>query len=160
MPIRGSKFKSSQCRHFLCRNIFGPVLGSSPAQNPPVLPSMQPGFGGDSTVMDSENKYSMVIYLLCNSPACVLSSCSVHKSLCCCSRCPRNDHQPFSDQWQSSSCRCVRPRFGTFHDFFFMSILYEPIAADCDFPEYLEFTPPCVCVCVFYFAYTHTACVL
>nr|XP_020452634.1 arf-GAP domain and FG repeat-containing protein 1-like [Monopterus albus] len=26
-------------------NIFGPVLGSSPAQNPPVLPSMQPGFG-------------------------------------------------------------------------------------------------------------------
>ncbi|XP_024661910.1 arf-GAP domain and FG repeat-containing protein 1b isoform X4 [Maylandia zebra] len=26
-------------------NIFGPALGSSPAQNPPVLPSMQPGFG-------------------------------------------------------------------------------------------------------------------
>lgn len=26
-------------------NIFGPVLGSSPAQNPPVLPSMPPGFG-------------------------------------------------------------------------------------------------------------------
>ncbi|XP_020505330.2 arf-GAP domain and FG repeat-containing protein 1b isoform X3 [Labrus bergylta] len=26
-------------------NIFGPVLGSSPAQNPPVLPSIQPGFG-------------------------------------------------------------------------------------------------------------------
>ncbi|XP_031153920.1 arf-GAP domain and FG repeat-containing protein 1b isoform X3 [Sander lucioperca] len=26
-------------------NLFGPVLGSSPAQNPPVLPSMQPGFG-------------------------------------------------------------------------------------------------------------------
>ncbi|XP_028987289.1 arf-GAP domain and FG repeat-containing protein 1b isoform X3 [Betta splendens] len=26
-------------------NRFGPVLGSSPAQNPPVLPSMQPGFG-------------------------------------------------------------------------------------------------------------------
>lgn len=25
--------------------LFGPVLGSSPAQNPPVLPSMQPGFG-------------------------------------------------------------------------------------------------------------------
>ncbi|KAM9790643.1 arf-GAP domain and FG repeat-containing protein 1b isoform X3 [Syngnathus typhle] len=25
---------------------FGPVLGSSPAQNAPVLPSMQPGFGG------------------------------------------------------------------------------------------------------------------
>ncbi|XP_072297894.1 arf-GAP domain and FG repeat-containing protein 1b isoform X2 [Eucyclogobius newberryi] len=31
-------------------NIFGPVLGSSPAQNPPVLPTMQPGFGaGPST---------------------------------------------------------------------------------------------------------------
>lgn len=29
------------------RNLFGPVLGSSPAQNPPVLPSMQPGFGGN-----------------------------------------------------------------------------------------------------------------
>ncbi|XP_061878296.1 arf-GAP domain and FG repeat-containing protein 1b isoform X2 [Entelurus aequoreus] len=27
-------------------NLFGPVLGSSPAQNPPVLPSMQPGYGG------------------------------------------------------------------------------------------------------------------
>ncbi|XP_010783227.1 arf-GAP domain and FG repeat-containing protein 1-like isoform X1 [Notothenia coriiceps] len=27
------------------RNLFGPVLGSSPAQNLPVLPSMQPGFG-------------------------------------------------------------------------------------------------------------------
>ncbi|XP_019733486.1 arf-GAP domain and FG repeat-containing protein 1b isoform X3 [Hippocampus comes] len=27
-------------------NLFGPVLGSSPAQNAPVLPSMQPGFGG------------------------------------------------------------------------------------------------------------------
>nr|XP_057922329.1 arf-GAP domain and FG repeat-containing protein 1-like isoform X2 [Doryrhamphus excisus]XP_057924589.1 arf-GAP domain and FG repeat-containing protein 1-like isoform X2 [Doryrhamphus excisus] len=27
-------------------NIFGPVLSSSPAQNPPVLPSMQPGYGG------------------------------------------------------------------------------------------------------------------
>ncbi|XP_034743052.1 arf-GAP domain and FG repeat-containing protein 1b isoform X3 [Etheostoma cragini] len=26
-------------------NLFGPVLGSSPAQNPPVLPSMQHGFG-------------------------------------------------------------------------------------------------------------------
>ncbi|XP_058485703.1 arf-GAP domain and FG repeat-containing protein 1b isoform X1 [Solea solea] len=26
-------------------NLFGPVLGSSPAQNTPVLPSMQPGFG-------------------------------------------------------------------------------------------------------------------
>lgn len=26
-------------------NLFGPVLGSSPAQNAPVLPSMQPGFG-------------------------------------------------------------------------------------------------------------------
>ncbi|XP_033506656.1 arf-GAP domain and FG repeat-containing protein 1b isoform X2 [Epinephelus lanceolatus] len=26
-------------------NLFGPVLGSSPAQNQPVLPSMQPGFG-------------------------------------------------------------------------------------------------------------------
>ncbi|XP_037642457.1 arf-GAP domain and FG repeat-containing protein 1b isoform X3 [Sebastes umbrosus] len=26
-------------------NLYGPVLGSSPAQNPPVLPSMQPGFG-------------------------------------------------------------------------------------------------------------------
>lgn len=26
-------------------NIFGPALSSSPAQNPPVLPSMQPGFG-------------------------------------------------------------------------------------------------------------------
>ncbi|KAK1879249.1 Arf-GAP domain and FG repeat-containing protein 1 [Dissostichus eleginoides] len=26
-------------------NLFGPVLGSSPAQNPPVLPSMHPGFG-------------------------------------------------------------------------------------------------------------------
>ncbi|KAK5918952.1 hypothetical protein CgunFtcFv8_022890 [Champsocephalus gunnari] len=26
-------------------NLFGPVLGSSPGQNPPVLPSMQPGFG-------------------------------------------------------------------------------------------------------------------
>ncbi|KAM7400980.1 hypothetical protein PAMA_005263 [Pampus argenteus] len=26
-------------------NLFGPVLGSSPAQNPPVLPSMPPGFG-------------------------------------------------------------------------------------------------------------------
>ncbi|XP_072219362.1 arf-GAP domain and FG repeat-containing protein 1b isoform X2 [Leuresthes tenuis] len=26
-------------------NIFGPALGSSPAQNPPVLPNMQPGFG-------------------------------------------------------------------------------------------------------------------
>lgn len=31
---------------FFYRNIFGPALGSSPAQNPPVLPSMQPGFGG------------------------------------------------------------------------------------------------------------------
>lgn len=71
-----------------------------------------------STLMDSENKYSRVIYLLCNSPACVLSSCSVHKSLCCCGRCPGNDHQPLSDQWQSSSCRCVRLRFGTFNDFF------------------------------------------
>ncbi|XP_077955232.1 arf-GAP domain and FG repeat-containing protein 1b isoform X4 [Gasterosteus aculeatus] len=31
-------------------NLFGPVLGSSPAQNPHVLPSMQPGFGaGPST---------------------------------------------------------------------------------------------------------------
>ncbi|XP_041848747.1 arf-GAP domain and FG repeat-containing protein 1-like isoform X2 [Melanotaenia boesemani] len=30
-------------------NIFGPVLGSSPAQNPPVLPSMQPGYGVPST---------------------------------------------------------------------------------------------------------------
>ncbi|KAM8728238.1 arf-GAP domain and FG repeat-containing protein 1b isoform X2 [Acanthopagrus latus] len=31
-------------------NLFGPVLGSSPAQNPPVIPSMQPGFGaGPST---------------------------------------------------------------------------------------------------------------
>ncbi|TNN69859.1 Arf-GAP domain and FG repeat-containing protein 1 [Liparis tanakae] len=30
-------------------NLFGPVLGSSPAQNPPVLPSMQPGFGGGYT---------------------------------------------------------------------------------------------------------------
>ncbi|XP_054624193.1 arf-GAP domain and FG repeat-containing protein 1b isoform X3 [Dunckerocampus dactyliophorus] len=27
-------------------NLFGPVLGSSPAQNPPVLPSMQPGYAG------------------------------------------------------------------------------------------------------------------
>ncbi|KAM8850036.1 arf-GAP domain and FG repeat-containing protein 1b isoform 2-T2 [Spinachia spinachia] len=27
-------------------NLFGPVLGSSPAQNHPVLPSMQPVFGG------------------------------------------------------------------------------------------------------------------
>ncbi|XP_049604335.1 arf-GAP domain and FG repeat-containing protein 1b isoform X3 [Syngnathus scovelli] len=27
-------------------SFFGPVLGSSPAQNAPVLPSMQPGFGG------------------------------------------------------------------------------------------------------------------
>ncbi|XP_019958546.1 arf-GAP domain and FG repeat-containing protein 1b isoform X3 [Paralichthys olivaceus] len=26
-------------------NIFGPVLGSSPAQNAPVLPTLQPGFG-------------------------------------------------------------------------------------------------------------------
>ncbi|XP_008332298.1 arf-GAP domain and FG repeat-containing protein 1b isoform X2 [Cynoglossus semilaevis] len=26
-------------------NLFGPVLGSSPAQNQPVLPNMQPGFG-------------------------------------------------------------------------------------------------------------------
>ncbi|CAK6952275.1 arf-GAP domain and FG repeat-containing protein 1b [Scomber scombrus] len=26
-------------------NLFGPVLGSSPAQNPPVLPSMPPSFG-------------------------------------------------------------------------------------------------------------------
>uniref|UniRef100_A0A8D3BKX8 ArfGAP with FG repeats 1b n=1 Tax=Scophthalmus maximus TaxID=52904 RepID=A0A8D3BKX8_SCOMX len=26
-------------------NLFGAMLGSSPAQNPPVLPSMQPGFG-------------------------------------------------------------------------------------------------------------------
>ncbi|XP_076001156.1 arf-GAP domain and FG repeat-containing protein 1b [Genypterus blacodes] len=26
-------------------NMFGPVLGSSPAQNQPVLPNMQPGFG-------------------------------------------------------------------------------------------------------------------
>ncbi|KAK5859449.1 hypothetical protein PBY51_021004 [Eleginops maclovinus] len=26
-------------------NLYGPVLGSSPAQNAPVLPSMQPGFG-------------------------------------------------------------------------------------------------------------------
>ncbi|XP_005939450.1 arf-GAP domain and FG repeat-containing protein 1b isoform X1 [Haplochromis burtoni] len=31
-------------------NIFGPALGSSPAQNPPVLPSMQPGFGGAHAV--------------------------------------------------------------------------------------------------------------
>uniref|UniRef100_A0A674PBK9 ArfGAP with FG repeats 1b n=1 Tax=Takifugu rubripes TaxID=31033 RepID=A0A674PBK9_TAKRU len=31
--------------YFPHRNLFGPVLGSSPAQNPPVLPSMQPGFG-------------------------------------------------------------------------------------------------------------------
>lgn len=34
-------------KFFPHRNIFGPVLGSSPAQNPPVLPSMQPGFGGN-----------------------------------------------------------------------------------------------------------------
>uniref|UniRef100_A0A8C7X303 ArfGAP with FG repeats 1b n=1 Tax=Oryzias sinensis TaxID=183150 RepID=A0A8C7X303_9TELE len=27
------------------RNVFGPVLGSSPAQNPPVLPSIPSGFG-------------------------------------------------------------------------------------------------------------------
>ncbi|XP_075876903.1 arf-GAP domain and FG repeat-containing protein 1b isoform X1 [Nelusetta ayraudi] len=30
-------------------NIFGPALGSSPAQNAPVLPSMQPGFGAVSS---------------------------------------------------------------------------------------------------------------
>ncbi|XP_078790416.1 arf-GAP domain and FG repeat-containing protein 1b isoform X4 [Oryzias latipes] len=30
-------------------NIFGPVLGSSPAQNPPVLPSIPSGFGVPST---------------------------------------------------------------------------------------------------------------
>lgn len=34
-------------QRFPHRNLFGPVLGSSPAQNPPVLPSMQPGFGGN-----------------------------------------------------------------------------------------------------------------
>lgn len=104
---------------FHYRNIFGPVLGSSPAQNPPVLPSMQPGFGGCDYYNNDACKlkikflsgtnshiyklYKLILQLL----TCVSSSRPIHKSLCCCSRCPGHGHKPFPDQWQSSSCRCV-----------------------------------------------------
>ncbi|XP_037642459.1 arf-GAP domain and FG repeat-containing protein 1b isoform X5 [Sebastes umbrosus] len=40
-------------------NLYGPVLGSSPAQNPPVLPSMQPGFGGGYSDFSYSDAYRM-----------------------------------------------------------------------------------------------------
>lgn len=42
---------------FSYRNLFGPVLGSSPAQNPPVIPSMQPGFGGGKSDYSYSDAY-------------------------------------------------------------------------------------------------------
>lgn len=86
-------------RIFPHRNIFGPVLGSSPAQNPPVLPSMQSGFGGNLYNTSFSAKRHFLKHSNTESHSCVLLSCSIHKSLCCWSRCPRNGHQPLSDQW-------------------------------------------------------------
>ena len=43
----------------LYRNIFGPVLGSSPAQNAPVLPTLQPGFGGGNNEYSERDAYRM-----------------------------------------------------------------------------------------------------
>lgn len=53
--------------NFLYRNIFGPVLGSSPAQNPPVLPSMQPGFGGGNSDYYYSDAHRMEICFTCTS---------------------------------------------------------------------------------------------
>lgn len=56
-------WKTFNVGFFLSRNIFGPVLGSSPAQNPPVLPSMQPGFGGGNCdyYYSDANTFSLVV---------------------------------------------------------------------------------------------------
>ena len=96
----------------LYRNIFGPVLGSSPAQNAPVLPTLQQ-LALEVVIMNTPN----VMHTECNENIYSFSSKThfvtssshpIHKSLCCCSCCPGDGHQPFPDQWQSSQLQvCV-----------------------------------------------------
>lgn len=108
---------------------------------------MQPGFGGSLYTFLVQKDIFWITGRLKATP--VLFSGSIHKSLCCCSRCPRNGHQPLSDQWQSSSCRCVwiLSAYRPFHCFCFdVAQLHCQVVFN--LPKCLEFTPPCVCLCL------------
>lgn len=70
-----------------------------------------------TTMMQTQIKNIYLLFIQLNHSfcGCFPSSCSIHKSLRCWSHSTRNGHQPFPDQWQSSSCRCVRAQFNILH---------------------------------------------
>lgn len=157
------------CMSFLYRNIFGPVLGSSPAQNPPVLPSMQPGFGGDnincySSDTESSNTFFREIsahvdwrlYLFFSTHClCFYLAVPSTNPFVAAAVAPEMATNPFQTNGRTPAagvCVCA------FNDLFFplcyVDVTQLHCQVVCDLPEYLEFTPPCVCV------YAHCVCLV
>ena len=104
---------------FVCRNVFGPVLGSSPAQTQSVLPSMQHGFGGEQNysyycyghsyeMLNSFHVHSFQFFPCVTCSCCWGSSSGpFHKPLCSLSRRPRDGQQSIPEQRQTTSSRSV-----------------------------------------------------
>lgn len=152
------------------------MLGSSPAQNPPVLPSMQPGFGGDNINCYSSDALRILIhfsewyictcrlktYFFNSLPVFYLAVPSTNPFVAA-AVAPEMATNPFQTNGRAPAAGvCVHLKFSAFNDIFFplcyVDVTQLHCQIVCDLPKYLEFTAPCVCVCVC--IYAHCVCLV